>query len=216
MEAARADDIAYALRWKSFQRSALPPRNRIRAQFSVLLAHNQIRHRAAETKIPAHAGRRAIGAFGLTEADAGTDASAQRTTAVLEGDHYVLNGAKIFITNGGVSDINVVFAMTDRSKGKQGKFPHLLSKAALKVFSKGKKEEKMGIRASSTTELIMEDCIVPRENLLGEEGKGFAIAMSTLDGGRIGNCRAGRRHCRRALQEAVKYTKTEGTVLENP
>lgn len=126
-----------------------------------------------------------IGAFGLTEPNAGTDAAGQQTTAVLDGDHYVLNGSKIFITNGGVADVFCVFAMTDRSKGTKGISAFIVEKS-FKGFSVGKLENKMGIRASSTTELIFEDCIVPKENLIGKEGKGFGIAMKTLDGGRIG------------------------------
>ena len=126
-----------------------------------------------------------IGAFGLTEPNAGTDASGQQTTAVLDGDNYILNGSKIFITNGGVADVFVVFAMTDRSKGVKGISAFIVEKG-YKGFSIGKVEDKLGIRASSTTELIFEDCVVPKENLIGKEGKGFGIAMKTLDGGRIG------------------------------
>ncbi|MDF2883059.1 MAG: bcd1, partial [Clostridiaceae bacterium] len=126
-----------------------------------------------------------LGAFGLTEPNAGTDAAGQQSLAVLNGDHYVLNGSKIFITNGGVADTFVVFAMTDRSKGVKGISGFILEKG-MKGFSIGKVEDKLGIRASSTTELIFEDVEVPVENLVGKEGKGFGIAMSTLDGGRIG------------------------------
>ena len=128
---------------------------------------------------------RKLGAFGLTEPNAGTDASGQQTTAVLEGDHYVLNGSKCFITNGNVADTFVVFAMTDKSKGNHGISAFIVEKS-FPGFSTGKHEKKMGIRGSSTCDLIFEDCIVPKENLLGREGKGFSIAMATLDGGRIG------------------------------
>lgn len=145
-----------------------------------------------------------LGAFGLTEPNAGTDASGQQSVAVLDGDHYVLNGSKIFITNGGVADIFVVFAMTDRSKGVKGISAFILEKG-FKGFSTGKVEDKLGIRASSTTELIFEDCIVPKENLIGQEGKGFGIAMKTLDGGRIGIAAQALGLAEGALEEAVNY-----------
>jgi len=147
-----------------------------------------------------------LGAFGLTEPNAGTDAAGQQTTAVLEGDHYVLNGSKIFITNGGVADIFVVFAMTDKSKGTRGISAFIVEKD-FPGFSIGKVEEKLGIRASSTTELVFENCIVPRENLLGKEGKGFAVAMQTLDGGRIGIAAQALGLAQGALDEAVAYMK---------
>ena len=126
-----------------------------------------------------------IGAFGLTEPGAGTDAAGQQTVAVLDGDHYVLNGSKIFITNGGVADTFVIFAMTDKKQGTRGISAFIVEKD-FPGFSIGKVEDKLGIRGSSTTELIFENCIVPKENLIGKEGKGFGMAMKTLDGGRIG------------------------------
>ncbi|MCJ8174320.1 acyl-CoA dehydrogenase [Clostridium botulinum] len=147
-----------------------------------------------------------IGAFGLTEPNAGTDASAQQSMAVLEGDHYILNGSKIFITNGGAADTFVIFAMTDRSKGVKGISAFILEKE-MSGFSIGKTEDKMGIRASSTTELIFEDVKVPKENLLGKEGKGFGIAMKTLDGGRIGIAAQALGIAEGALDHAVAYMK---------
>ncbi|NEU05542.1 MULTISPECIES: acyl-CoA dehydrogenase [Clostridium] len=147
-----------------------------------------------------------IGAFGLTEPNAGTDASGQQTTAVLDGDNYILNGSKIFITNGGVADTFIVFAMTDKSKGTRGISAFIVEKE-FKGFSIGKVEEKLGIRASSTTELVFEDCIVPKENLLGKEGQGFKIAMKTLDGGRIGIAAQALGIAQGALDEAVAYMK---------
>ena len=147
-----------------------------------------------------------LGAFGLTEPNAGTDAAAQQTTAVLEGDHYVLNGQKIFITNGGAADIFCVFAMTDKSKGLKGISCFIVEKG-FKGFSIGKVENKMGIRASSTTELIFEDCIVPKENLVGKEGQGFKIAMKILDGGRIGIAAQALGIAEGAFNEAVEYMK---------
>ncbi|MCD2501908.1 acyl-CoA dehydrogenase [Clostridium sp. NSJ-145] len=147
-----------------------------------------------------------IGSFGLTEPGAGTDAAGQQTTAVLEGDHYVLNGSKIFITNGGVADIFVIFAMTDKKQGTRGISAFIVEKS-FPGFSIGKVEEKLGIRGSSTTELIFENCIVPKENLLGKEGKGFGMAMKTLDGGRIGIAAQALGIAEGAYEEAIKYMK---------
>jgi butyryl-CoA dehydrogenase len=147
-----------------------------------------------------------LGAFGLTEPNAGTDAAGQQTIAILEGDNYILNGSKIFITNGGQADVYVIFAMTDRSKGTRGISAFIVEKD-FPGFSIGKIEEKMGIRASATTELIFQDCIVPKENILGKEGEGFKIAMSTLDGGRIGIAAQALGIAAGALDETVKYVK---------
>ena len=126
-----------------------------------------------------------LGAFALTEAGAGTDASMQKTTAVDMGDYYLLNGNKVFITNAGYADIYVIFAMTDPSKGTRGISAFIIEKG-MEGFTVGPKEKKMGIRGSSTCELIFKNVKVPKDNLLGEVGKGFKIAMHTLDGGRIG------------------------------
>lgn len=147
-----------------------------------------------------------IGAFGLTEPGAGTDAAGQQTTAVLDGDNYILNGSKIFITNGGVADTFIVFAMTDKSQGTRGISAFIVEKD-FPGFSIGKKEDKLGIRASSTTELIFENCVVPKENLIGKEGKGFGIAMKTLDGGRIGIAAQALGIAEGAYDDAVKYMK---------
>lgn len=155
--------------------------------------------------VPLASGKK-IGAFGLTEPGAGTDASGQQTKAVLEGDNYILNGSKIFITNGGVADIYVVFAMTDKSKGVKGITAFIVEKD-FPGFSIGKKEKKMGIRGSATTELVFENCIVPKENMLGQEGKGFTVAMTTLDGGRIGIAAQALGIAEGALDETVKYVK---------
>ena len=126
-----------------------------------------------------------IGAFGLTEPNAGTDAAMQQTTAVDAGDHWVLNGSKIFITNASNAHVFIVMAMTDKAQGTKGISAFIVERD-MPGFSIGKKELKMGIRGSATCELIFENCIVPKENLLGQLGKGFKIAMMTLDGGRIG------------------------------
>ena len=126
-----------------------------------------------------------VGAFALTEPDAGSDAAKGTCVAELQGDHYVLNGSKIFITNGYVADVFVVFAMTDKSKGTKG-ISAFIVESSFPGFSVGKHEEKLGLHGSPTAEIVFTDCIVPKENLLGAEGKGFKIAMQTLDGGRIG------------------------------
>lgn len=126
-----------------------------------------------------------IGAFGLTEPNAGTDASGQQTRAEDKGDHWLLNGAKVFITNGGYAETFVVMAMTDKSKGTRGISAFIVDKKD-EGFSIGKTEDKMGICASSTTELVFQNCKIPKDRLLGKIGEGFKIAMSTLDGGRIG------------------------------
>lgn len=147
-----------------------------------------------------------IGAFGLTEPNAGTDASAQQTIAVKEGDHYVLNGSKIFITNAGYANVYIIMAMTDKSKGTKGISAFIVEKD-FPGFSIGKKEKKMGIRGSATCELIFENCIVPAENLLGQEGKGFGIAMKTLDGGRIGIASQALGIAQGAMDETVRYLK---------
>ena len=145
-----------------------------------------------------------IGAFGLTEPSAGTDSSMQQTTAKLEGDEYVLNGTKVFITNAGYADIYVVIAMTDKSLGNKGISAFIVEKDT-PGFTIGKKERKMGIRGSATCELIFENCRIPKENLLGKEGQGFKIAMQTLDGGRIGIASQAIGIAQGAIDECVKY-----------
>ncbi|MEA4838988.1 MAG: acyl-CoA dehydrogenase [Rhodospirillaceae bacterium] len=147
-----------------------------------------------------------LGAFGLTEPNAGTDASGQQTKAVRDGDNYILNGSKIFITNGGYADVYIIFAMTDKSKGTKG-ISAFIVEASTPGFSIGKKELKLGIRGSSTTELIFENCIIPKANLLDSEGTGFKIAMGTLDGGRIGIAAQALGIAQGALDEAVHYVK---------
>lgn len=149
-----------------------------------------------------------IGAFGLTEPNAGTDASGQQTVAVLDesGENYILNGTKCFITNGTVADTFVIMAMTDKTAGNHGISAFIVEKS-FAGFSVGKHEKKMGIRGSSTCDLIFEDCVVPKENLLGKLGQGFKIAMMTLDGGRIGIASQALGLGEGAIDEAVKYTK---------
>ena len=147
-----------------------------------------------------------LGGFAITEPNAGSDASKTQTTAVLEGDHYVLNGAKCFITNGSEAGVFVVFAMTDPSKGNRG-ISAFIVESSFPGFSVGKHEEKMGLHGSPTAEIVFTDCIVPKENLLGQEGKGFKIAMQTLDGGRIGIAAQALGIAEGAMEEAMAYTK---------
>ena len=147
-----------------------------------------------------------IGAFGLTEPNAGTDAAGQQTTAVDMGDYYLLNGNKIFITNAGYANVYIVMAMTDKSLGTRGISAFIVD-ADSEGFSIGKKEEKMGIRGSSTCELIFKDVRVPKENLLGKVGEGFKVAMKTLDGGRIGIASQALGIAEGALEESIAYVK---------
>ena len=154
-----------------------------------------------------------IGAFGLTEPGAGTDAQGQQTTAVLDesGENYILNGSKIFITNAGFADVFIVIAVTGKTTNKRGKpikeISAFIVERTFPGFSVGKHEKKMGIRGSSTCELVFEDCIVPKANLLGKIGQGFKIAMQTLDGGRIGIAAQALGLGEGAVNEAIKYTK---------
>ncbi len=159
-----------------------------------------------EKYLPDLASGEKLGAFGLTEPNAGTDAAMQRTTAEDKGDHWLLNGSKIFITNGEVADTYVVFAMTDKDAGSKGISAFILEKG-WEGFSFGSHEKKMGIRGSSTCELVFENVKVPRENLLGELNKGFKIAMMTLDGGRIGIAAQALGIAQGAIDETVKYVK---------
>ena len=147
-----------------------------------------------------------LGAFGLTEPNAGTDAASQQTVAVANGDHYILNGSKIFITNAGEAEIYVVFAMTDKTKGVKGISAFIVEKG-MSGFSFGKKEHKLGIHSSMTNELIFQDVKIPKENMLGKEGDGFKIAMSTLDGGRIGVAAQALGIAQAALEHSIKYSK---------
>ena len=147
-----------------------------------------------------------MGAYGLTEPGSGSDAGGMRTTAKQVGDEFILNGSKIFITNGGEADIYVVFALTDPQSKQKGTSAFIVEKD-FPGFSMGKKEKKLGIRSSPTTEIIFEDCRVPKENLLGEVGDGFKIAMMTLDGGRNGIAAQAVGIAQGALDAAVDYAK---------
>ena len=156
--------------------------------------------------VPDLASGRKFGAFTLTEPGAGTDASAQNTVAVRQGDKYIITGSKVFITNGGVADTFICFAMTDKSKGLKGITAFIVDKA-FPGFKVGQLEDKLGICASSTTEIIYDNCEVPVENMLGAEGEGFKIAMQTLDGGRIGIASQALGIAQGALDAAVQYSK---------
>jgi alkylation response protein AidB-like acyl-CoA dehydrogenase len=147
-----------------------------------------------------------LGAWGLTEAEAGSDAAALRTKAVKKGDHWVLNGTKLFITNGSLAEIAVVVAVTDPEKGRNGISAFILEKG-MEGFKPGKKEDKLGIRAADTSELIFEDVQVPAENLVGEEGKGYRQSMAILDGGRVSIAGFSLGIAAAALEESLRYSK---------
>jgi alkylation response protein AidB-like acyl-CoA dehydrogenase len=176
---------------------------------SGLGAHPIILYGSSEQKkkyLPDIAKGNKLAAFGLTEADAGSDASAIRTAAVRKGDGYVLNGTKQWITNGGEAEIYSIIAMTDRTKGPRGASAFILEKG-MTGFEFGKKEKKMGIRASATRELIFRDCYVPKENLIGREGMGFIITMRTFDRTRPGVGAQGVGLAQGALDEAARYAR---------
>ena len=156
--------------------------------------------------LPDIASGKKLAAFGLTEANAGSDAAGVQTTAVLDGDEYVLNGTKQWITNGGEADIYTVVACTNRSKGARG-FSAFIVEKGTPGFSFGKKENKMGIRASCTRELVFENCRIPKENLLSREGMGFIVAMKTLDRTRPGVASQALGIAQGAFEEAVKYSR---------
>ena len=169
----------------------------------IFLAGNEAQKKKYVTKL---ASGEWLGAWGLTEAGSGSDAGGARTTAVRRGDKYVLNGNKTFITNGSYADTAVVIAVTDKSKGTHGLSAFVVEKGT-KGFRPGKKENKMGLRASDTSELIFEDCEIPAENLLGVEGEGFIDSMRVLDGGRISIAALALGIGRGALDAATKYVK---------
>ncbi|MCL4479114.1 MAG: acyl-CoA dehydrogenase [Deltaproteobacteria bacterium] len=147
-----------------------------------------------------------LGCFGLSEPNAGSDAARQQTTAIEDGNYFILNGTKNFITNGKEADIAIIFAMTDKAKAHKGISAFIVPKG-VPGFSVGKLEHKLGIRASSTTQLVLEDVKLPKKNLIGNIGDGFKIAMSTLDGGRIGIASQAIGIARAAYDEAVEFAK---------
>ncbi len=174
------------------------------ATFPIILYGNEDQK---QKYIPDLAAGKKVAAFALTEPEAGSDAGAIRTTAKKDGNHYVLNGTKQWITNGGEAETYVVIAMTDKSKGSRGASAFILEKG-MPGFDFGKKEDKLGIRGSTTRELIFQDCRVPAENLLGKEGLGFVVAMKTFDQSRPGVAAQAIGIAQGALDEAVKYART--------
>ncbi|MFR1725204.1 acyl-CoA dehydrogenase [Emergencia timonensis] len=147
-----------------------------------------------------------LGAFGLTEPNAGTDAAGTQTKAVLDGEEWILNGSKIFISGGGIADVYIIMAMTDQSKGTKGISAFIVEKGT-PGFTAPKHENKMGIRGSIAAELVFEDCRIPKENLLGQEGKGFKVAMSSLDVGRLGIAAQALGIAQGAFDQTVTYMK---------
>ncbi len=156
--------------------------------------------------LPDIASGKKLVAFGLTEANAGSDAAGIQTTARLEGNEYVINGTKQWITNGGAADLYTIIAITDKSKGPRGASAYIVDKGT-PGFTFGKKEKKMGIRASVTSELVFDNCRVPKENLIAKEGMGFLIAMKTLDSSRTGVGAQGVGVAQGAFDEAVKFAR---------
>ncbi len=204
-----ADQLAYAMAVEELSKKCATSGVIVSAHTSLCCAPI-FEHGTEEQKqkyLPDLLSGKKLGAFGLTEPDAGTDASGQQTFAVLDGDEYVLNGTKIFITNAGFADVFIVIAITDpEAKGTRGISAFIVERGT-PGFTVGEEEDKMGIRGSSTCELIFEDCRIPKENLLGREGRGFKIAMQTLDGGRIGIASQALGIAEGAIDEALEYVK---------
>ncbi len=169
-----------------------------------ILLHGSEAHK--KKHLPDIAAGKKLVAFGLTEANAGSDASGIQTTAKLDGNEYVINGTKQWITNGGEADVYTIIAITDKSKGARGASAFIVEKGT-PGFTFGKKENKMGIRASSTTELIFNDCRIPKENLIAKEGMGFIVAMKTLDSSRTGVGAQGVGVAQGAIDEAIKFAR---------
>jgi butyryl-CoA dehydrogenase len=205
---AGGDNLMYSIAVEELSRACATTGVVVSAHTSLCMAPI-MEHGTEEQKmkyLPKLASGEWIGAFGLTEPNAGTDAAGQQTTAVLDGDEWVLNGNKIFITNAGPAHVYIVIAMTDKSLKTKGISAFIVEKGT-PGFEVGKKELKMGIRGSATAELIFNNCRIPKENLLGKIGGGFPIAMKTLDGGRIGIASQALGIAQGALDETVKYTK---------
>ncbi|MEG0292549.1 MAG: acyl-CoA dehydrogenase [Anaerovoracaceae bacterium] len=207
-EGANADHISYAITVEELSRVCATT-GVICSAHTSLCAWPIFNYGTDEQKakyLPDLCSGRKLGAFGLTEPNAGTDASGQQTRAEDKGDHWLLNGAKVFITNGGYADTFCVMAMTDKSKGTRGISAFIVEKDD-EGFSIGKTEDKLGICGSSTTELIFQNCKIPKDRLLGDIGAGFKIAMATLDGGRIGIASQALGIAQGALDVTVEYMK---------
>lgn len=205
---AGGDNIMYAIAVEELSRVCATTGVIVSAHTSLCLAPI-LEHGTEEQKmkyLPKLCSGEWLGAFGLTEPNAGTDAASQQTIAEEDGDEYVLNGSKIFITNAGYAHVYVVMAMTDKSQGTRGITAFIVEEGT-PGFSIGKKELKLGIRGSATCELIFENCRIPKENMLGKIGKGFGIAMKTLDGGRIGIAAQALGIAQGAIDETLKYTR---------
>ncbi len=214
---ADADYISYAIAVEELSRVCASTGVTLSAHLS--LGANPIylfgsEEQKKEFLVPLATGEK-LGAFGLTEPAAGSDAGGTKTTAVKDGNDWLINGTKIFITNGGDAETYVVFARTDRNAEKHHGISAFIIEKGTPGFSFGKKEQKLGIRSSPTLELVFEDCRVPAANLLGEEGSGFKVAMKTLDGGRIGIASQALGIAQGALDEAVAYAK-ERTQFNTP
>ncbi len=214
---AGADYISYAIAVEELSRVCASTGVTLSAHLS--LGSNPIYLFGSEEQkqaflVPLAEGRK-MGAFGLTEPSAGTDAGGTKTTASKEGDQWLLNGTKIFITNAGEAETYIVFARTDKAAEKHHGISAFIVEKGTPGFTFGKKEKKMGIRSSPTMELVFQDCRIPAENLLGAEGQGFKVAMKTLDGGRIGIASQALGIAQGALDVAVGYAK-ERKQFESP
>jgi butyryl-CoA dehydrogenase len=214
---AGADYISYAIAVEELSRVCASTGVTLSAHLS--LGSNPIYLFGSEEQkqtflVPLAEGRK-MGAFGLTEPSAGTDAGGTKTTASQEGDQWLLNGTKIFITNAGEAETYIVFARTDKAAEKHHGISAFIVEKGTPGFTFGKKEKKLGIRSSPTMELVFQDCRIPAENLLGAEGQGFKVAMKTLDGGRIGIASQALGIAQGALDVAVGYAK-ERKQFESP
>jgi len=206
---AEADYISYAIAVEELSRVCASTGVTLSAHLS--LAANPIYMYGSEEQkkkylVPLAEGTK-LGAFGLTEPSAGSDAGGTKTTATLDGDEWVLNGNKIFITNGGDAEIYVIFARSDKTAQKHHGISAFIVEKGTPGFNFGRKEQKLGIRASPTLELVFENCRIPKANMLGKENEGFKIAMKTLDGGRIGIASQALGIAQGAFEASVRYAK---------